>query len=164
MMMCMCFGILIWLSYSPFWLRISICKACVCSSSYSFHRIHLKYFWLTCNDMTISMCFWIFDSVIFDELTALLDNFPFARLVSPTPTFFVKFIWNSADFFGMIRRCACAFWLLILLFLWMGCNFMTYRYVEWRVAGGLLYLFLTNWIWGIPILAHESKYHDTAGG
>lgn len=64
----------IWLSYSPFWLRISICKACVCSSSYSFNRIHLKYFWLTCNDMTICMCFWIFDSVIFDDLTALLDN------------------------------------------------------------------------------------------
>ena len=69
-------------------------KGCVRKSSQTSHPTFLKLGRISCSGMKLCMWFWMFDSIIFDSVTALLDfEFPpYKTLVFATPSrCFIRF-------------------------------------------------------------------------
>ena len=90
-------------SYGPFWLRVPICKACVCNSSYTLCWIFMKFWWLSC---AYHFRFLIWSFLM--ELWPFSFEFPSVKLVSETlPT--LSFLWNFA---GSLHK------------MWLGLGFL----------------------------------------
>ena len=82
--MCMWSGtfesIIFWQSYSRFWLRISIYKACVRKSFWMSYPIFLKLCMVSCSGMKMCMCVWILGSIICHSITIVWHlKFPYFK-------------------------------------------------------------------------------------
>ena len=66
----------------------------------------------SCLDMKMCISFWIFDSLIFKRVITLFNlEFPFANLVSATPTFLDRFLWIFGGFSCTDMKMCICFWI-----------------------------------------------------